>query len=124
MYRPKEVEQAIIAIWLTIALSVLNMLVDRWMTDLPADEFAFSAAVMALFCIFPYKISKGSNTARWFYSILIGMSFVLLLGGVIEGMTRVDWVATIIVIPIEIFTLFRLFHPEASAWFETKQRPA
>ncbi len=114
---PQGVNQAIIAIWVTIGLSVIAALINTWVGDISTGEFVFYILIYSLLCIFPYKLSRGSNPARWVYCVFFGASVLFMLGGVGSDMPKADWIASIIMLPIEIFAIFRLFQTEASEWF-------
>lgn len=115
---PKGVNQAIIAIWVTIGLSVIAALINKWIGEVTSGEFIGYMVVYSLFCIFPYKLSKGSNTTRWLYTIVTVMSMLFMINSsIVDDLPKADWVASIIMLPIEIFIIFRLFQSEASLWF-------
>lgn len=114
---PQEVNQAIIGVWITIGLSVLAALINRWMGDISTNGFIGYIILYSLLCIFPYKLARGSNPTRWVYTIITVMSFLFMLGGLGAAMPKADLVVSIIMIPIEIFIIFRLFQPQASIWF-------
>lgn len=114
---PKGVNQAIIGVWITIGLSVLAALFNRWSEVISTGEFVGYIFVYALLCIFPYKLGKGSNPTRWVYTILTGATLLFMLGGVASDMPKADFIVSIIMLPIEIFIIVRLFQSEASQWF-------
>lgn len=62
---PKAVSQVILWIWITIVLSVLAVLMNKWRGAVSMGEFVFNILTYALFCMFPYKLAKGSNPTRW-----------------------------------------------------------
>jgi len=115
---PKEVNQAILGIWITIALSVLAALFNRWSEVISTGEFAGYIIGYSLFCIFPYKLAKASNPTRWVYTIITGASLLFMLGGVVDNMPKADLIVSIIMIPIEIFIIINLFKSNASIWFQ------
>jgi len=114
---PNGVNQAILGVWMTIGLSVFTALFNRWFDVITADMFVVYIVSYALFCIFPYKLGKGSNLTRWIYTILTGVSWLLILGDVGGNMPKADLVVSIIMFPIEIFIIVKLFQSEASQWF-------
>ena len=114
---PKGVNQAITGIWVTLGVSVLAALINRWVGDISTAGFVGCVVFYSIFCIFPYKLAKGSNPARWIYTILMAMSVLFMIGGAATYMPKADLVASIIMTPIEIFIIFRLFQPQASQWF-------
>ena len=114
---PKGVNQAILGVWITIGLSVLAALFNRWSEVITAGEFVVYIVIYALFCIFPYKLGKGSNPTRWIYIILTGVSWLFSIGDIGSNMTKADLIVSIIMFPIEIFIIVKLFQSEASQWF-------
>lgn len=114
---PEGVKQAIIGIWVTIGLSVVTSLINIWTGAISSAEFTGYIIFYSLMCIFPYKMAKGSNAARWIYSVLFVASVLLVLGGVASDAPKADWIVGIITLPLQIFIFFRLFQPEASEWF-------
>lgn len=115
---PIGVNQAIIAIWITLALSVVAALINKWLGEVSTGEFVWYIITYSICCIFPYKLSKRSNPTRWTYAIFVAATFVLMLGGIASDMPKADFVVSIIMIPVEFFAVFRLFQPEASRWFK------
>lgn len=115
---PAGVKQAVFAVWITIGLSVLATLYNRWVGDISANEFVGYIVTYALCCIFPYKLGKGSNPARWVFTVLFAVVVLFILGGPVIDMPMADWIVTAVSIPITIFALYRLFQKEASLWFQ------
>ncbi len=120
MHTPKEVRQAIIAIWLTIFISAVIELANYWTGNISINDFVSLALFLCILGLFPYKIAKGSNRARWIYCTLAVLSVTLSLEGVFESRTTIDLLGTVLIIPIDIFTVIRLFQADASNWFETR----
>ena len=114
---PQGVDQAIIAIWITIGLSVIAALISTWAGDISSGELIFYIIVYSLICLFPYNLGKGSNPARWVYGIFVAVSILFMLGGVANDMPKADWVVSIIILPIDAFVIYRLFQADASQWF-------
>lgn len=83
-------------------------------------EGYFVAVVVfyAVFCLFPYHINRGSNTARWIYIVLTAVSFILLLGLGFQDMPPPEAIAWVITIPITIFAIVRLFQESSRDWFD------
>ena len=114
---PEGVKQAVIGVWVTIGLSVLAALINKWVGAVSTDEFVTYIIFYSIFCIFPYKLNKGSNPTRWVYAVLVGITILFMLGGIGGEVPKVDLVVSVLMIPIEIFILFKLFQPEATEWF-------
>ncbi|MDN7134574.1 hypothetical protein [Pseudidiomarina terrestris] len=122
MHTPKEVRQAIIAIWLTIFISAVIELANYWTGNISVNDFVTLALFFCILGLFPYKIAKGSNRARWVYCTLAVLSVTLSLGGVFESTTTIDWIGTVVIIPLDIFTVIKLFQADASNWFESRSK--
>ncbi len=118
---PAKVNIAINLIWVSIALCILASLANIWAGYISSDEFVFAIILYGALCIFPYKIGCRSNAARWVYAVLIGITILMILGGIVTDMPKFDVVATIITVPIDVYTLFCLFHSESNIWFTTDQ---
>ncbi|HCV04113.1 MAG: hypothetical protein CMF22_12875 [Idiomarinaceae bacterium] len=123
MYRPREVDQAVIAIWVSLGISVASSIISKWMNYLTEGYFVFYVVFYGLFCLLPYHIGRGSNAARWIYTGLSAFGLVLFLGLGFADMPPPEVIASIIGIPLTIFTIVRLFQERARDWFEVKRRP-
>lgn len=117
---PHGVKQAIIAIWATLALSALSALIAKVLGISSKSEFISAIVVYALICIVPYKISNRSNPARYVYAVITCVSFLFMAAGV-GDLNKVDFAVSVLLIPAEIFILYRLFQRDASEWFSMKQ---
>lgn len=114
---PKNINQAIIAIWFTLTISAAIAVVNKQLGEISSNLFMFSLIGYGLLCIIPYKITKGSNPARYVFTIFTAISYLLLLGGETEDMTKLDIGLSIALIPVNIFILYRLFNNEGNNWF-------
>jgi len=117
---PIGVQQAIKAIWISLALSVLAALGNIWMGEITQGYFLTVIFVYALYCIFPYKMSKRSNPTRWVYVVLSAITFLTLLSGDVDQIPKLDLISFIVIVPIEIFILYRLFQRDSTIWFRSK----
>ena len=114
---PKAVHQAIIAIWITLGLSVIAALFKQWTDVISNGELFWSIFMYALLCIFPYKLSRGSNATRWVYTILSLATIAFVLTGAGADMPQADWAVLVLTAPIELFIIISLFDRESSQWF-------
>ena len=117
MMKPEGVNQAIIGIWATIGLSAVVSLINKWMGAISMEEFIFTILFYALICILPYKINKGSKAARYVYLIFFAISILFMLAGVGNDIPKLDLILSIILIPVELFIVYRLFQKDSSSWF-------
>jgi hypothetical protein len=116
---PQGVRQAIFAIWATLIISALSALAAKLSGLSSEGEFIGSILVYAIFCILPYKLANRSNATRYFYLVLTVISFLLMAAGV-GTLNKIDLAVSVLLIPVEVFIIFRLFQSEASAWYTSK----
>ena len=117
MTKPTGINQAVIGIWLTIMLSAIAALVNKWLDVISMEEFIFTIILYAFLCIFPYKINKGSNATRYVYLVFFAISMLFMLAGIGDDMPKIDFILSIILIPVELFIIYRLFQKDSSPWF-------
>lgn len=120
MYRPRAVDQAVVAIWVSLGISVASAIVSKWMNYITDGYFVLVVLLYALYCLLPYHIGRGSNAARWIYAVLSAISLVIFLGLGFTDMAPPDVIASIIVTPITIFAIVRLFQESSVDWFAKK----
>jgi hypothetical protein len=120
MEAPSGVKQAVIAILATVAISTLLLGYQKLTGNTSNAEFIITLIIYAFMCIIPYKISKGSNAARYAYLVL---DIVMLLSvfAIDFEKYKLELIVSIALVPIEIFILYRLFQKEASNWFLSKR---
>lgn len=116
---PSGVNQAIIAIWVTLGISALLSLYNKVTGAHDNGQFIGELFIYALLCIIPYKLSNGSNAARYVYAVLTAFTTLLLfaLPSSFEETPKITFIVSVIMTPVEVFILYRLFQAEASAWF-------
>lgn len=117
METPSGVKQAVIAILATLAISTLLALYQTLTGKASNGELIFALILYSLLCIIPYKISNKSNAARYVYLVITIASVVLLIAGVNYEKYILEYAISIILIPVEVFIIYRLFQREASNWF-------
>lgn len=117
--KPNTVHHALIGIWLTMGLAAFSYLIDKHNGNMSFGEFYFYLAMISLTAILPYKISKGSNPARYIYAVLIVMGIFMMLGGTTPEMARMKFTTIIsyICTPIDVIIIYWLFSAEANHWF-------
>ena len=119
MDMPVSVRNGVIIIWATLGISSIVYLIDKWMGVISEGEFMGSLIFTALLCIIPYKICRGSNAARYFYLVLTIISVFIMVGGI--SIPKLDWVVSIVLLPIEFFAIYCLFQKDSSLWFNKGQ---
>lgn len=105
-------------IWLSLTLFITATLVQRWLGEIGAYEFIFNVLAAGVYCIFPYKLARRSNPARWVYAVLFGISVLMFLGSFAVPVPQIDLVVTIIITLLDIYILFCLFHRQSNTWFK------
>ena len=116
MNQPQGIKQAVIAIWVSLLLSAFVAVADKHSGNISSNEFMGNLIVYGLFCIVPYKISNGSNPARYIFTILTVFGYLFWLGGDVE-MSKLNSLVSIVIIPIDLFVIYKLFTGEANGWF-------
>ena len=122
MDMPKGVNQAVIATWATVIIYALVAVVEKRIGDISSEKFTLYLIAYGIFCIFPYKLSKGGNVTRYVFSIITVVGYLFMLGGT-EGMPRLDVICSVVLLPVYAFIIWRLFSGEANEWFTNKRPP-
>lgn len=117
----ENITKTINLIWLSIGLSALLQLIKIWINSIQSGEFIFSIIFISLICILPYKISQGSNAARYVYSVFVAIGIIFLISGINDKLTRLDVLFSFITVPLDMYIVVRLFNSETSKWFSEKE---
>lgn len=121
---PNTVKQAIIALWVTLAISAIIAVIDKRLGTVSDGMFCGFLFIYGVSCIFPYKLSRGSNPTRYIFAILTVIGYLTMIGGVTNGMPKLDIITTFLLIPVNAFIIWRLFTGKANDWFANKNPPA
>lgn len=121
MQKPKSISQCETIIYVCIAATALVGLIEKRIGVIGFGEFAFQLVLNGLFCIVPYKLSRGSNPARYVYVIGAVISILLMLGGGIS-ISRLGLILTVVLVPVQIYVSWALFQPDATHWFTGEGR--
>jgi hypothetical protein len=113
---PNNVKQAVIALWLSVLISAIIAVINKLMGVIEEDTFLFYLVIYAIFCIIPYKISKGSNPTRYILLVITIFSYLSFFGG-ISDMPKIDLILSILLIPVYVYIFYKLFSKEANEWF-------
>jgi hypothetical protein len=119
MSKPVSVSNALLAIWVTLGISVLSAVAGRATGQLSSGEFFGALFTYGLCAILPYKIGLGRNWARYFYAIFMGLCIAALLAGERAGLSKIDVIVSWLLLPVEAWIIFSLFKRESGEWFET-----
>ena len=120
MDKPSTVNQAVLAILLTLAISTLLAFYQKLTGQASSGEFVSTVIFYSLLCILPYKINNKSNAARYVYLVITIASVLFMLGGINYEKYKLEYIVSFILIPVEIFIIYRLFQKETSNWFCSK----
>lgn len=118
MNKPTSVSDAVLAIWVTLGISVLSTVASRIVGQISPGDFFGTLFAYCLCAILPYKIGLGRNWARYFYTILMVLTAAVMLAGETSGMAKIDVVVSWFLLPVEGWIVFHLFKRESGDWFE------
>jgi ribosomal protein L37E len=113
----KKIKNGIIAFLITIAISVLVTLIQKWSGVIDSGLLLLSLMFYSIFLIIPYKIYRGRNWARYVYIVIFIMHIIMFLG-IIKEMKNIEIVFTIISIPFGIYSILCFFNEETKEWFD------
>jgi hypothetical protein len=119
METPSGIKQAVIAILATLAISTLLALYQKLTGNASSAVFIGTIIIYAFFCILPYKISKRSNAARYVYLVITIISVLSLFAFDYEKF-KLEFIVSLVLIPVDIYILYCLFQKKASLWFLSK----
>lgn len=118
MTKPEAIQKAILALWITIGASALLALVDRWLGYKSVPEFSIEILIYGAMCIIPYKISNGSNAARYVYAVMMAISVLVYLGLPATPASLINKVGSFVLELVGFLTLYWLFAAESGDWFK------
>ncbi len=102
-------KKAVFGIWATIIFSAVLAIIDKWTGHIGEGEFMFTLILYGIFSIIPYKISKGSDAAKYFYLVLFAISIFSMIGIGRGDMSLVSFIGGILMIPVSIYIIYELF---------------
>lgn len=114
---PPSVRRGVNLLWVTLAITALGALLNRFLGVIGEGEFAAVLFVYALCAVFPYKIGRGSNATRFVYLVLLIGSVLYSIGTGFSTTTKVDAILSILLLPAEIYAIYCLFTADANRWF-------
>lgn len=121
---PKTVNIAIKLIWISLIISMLLSIAQRFLGDISLNDLITALVVNALMCLIPYKLARQSNISRFVFTALFILSilFILAAGNEIE-VTLLDKVDLLINIPLNIYSIYLVFFNEAAQqWFNAENK--
>ena len=115
---PRSVVRAVRIIWSTLAVSVLFTLYLKFNGEISAEYCVLLLSIQGLACLIPYKLSCGSNTARFIYLLLVIACTGGLLG-VFEELTRFGIAGLITMLSLAIWGSVLLLKKETTVWMNS-----
>lgn len=121
---PKTVNIAIKLIWISLAISILLSIGQRFLGDITLNDLITALLVNALMCLIPYKLAQRSTVSRLVFTALFVLSILFLLAAGNEiKVTLLDKVDLLINIPLNIYSIYLLFFNEAAQqWFNAENK--
>ncbi len=116
LHKPNSISDALLALWVSIGIVILVSVLDLAMGNMSTGEFISQLILTIIFCLFPYKISNGSNQARYIYAAFTILTYILI-SFALNQLSTVDLISAVITVPLDCFILYKLFQKESSAWF-------
>ena len=115
---PGSVTKAVRIIWGTLAISTLFTLYLKFNNEFTAEYCVFILLMQGLACLIPYKLSCGSNTARFIYLSLVVIGTCALLGAV-ENLSRFGVFGLLTILGLAIWASVLLLKQETTVWMNT-----
>ena len=116
---PKGIRQGTNIVWTIITLSVLGLLLHKFIGFVSNREFFTLIFYYLILYIIAYKISVGSNIARYVYLIWFILSTISFLSSSM-AVTGIQLLMSFIFIPFEVFAIYKFFNKDANDWFVLK----
>ena len=117
--RPKSVEIAIRAIWVTNVATALVMLANY--DEASMDTLVINGQLLLVYVIVTLRISAGSHRARLVYAFLVALEVAILLAFGLSEATDLELLLTYLTLPLEAWILVKLFGAESDKWFAVQK---
>jgi hypothetical protein len=118
MTRPKSVENAVQAIWVTNVASALVIFANFGQASV--DSLFVNGLFLLVYAIVTVRISAGRNRARLLYAFLVAIEVAMLMAFGLSEASELEIVLTYFSLPLEAWILIRLFGSESEKWFATQ----
>lgn len=116
--QPIIIKQAVIALWITLAVSVISALISWQQGEYTTADLLGYLVVYALLSIIPYRIARGGYLARDIFTALLIIGYALFFfGNTSAEMSSLDKWLSFFLIPVYGYILYGFYHPVARAWF-------
>lgn len=114
---PRQVRLAVKLGWLSLGLAMLTSTASRLLGHIGNDQLCGELLTYAALCVLPYKLRKGSNSARVTFMVLTALSLVWLANGGYASLSTFELVADTLQLPLTAFTVVLLLRRDVSWWF-------
>ena len=118
---PKTVIRAVQLIFICIALTFVSSSVDFLFFEQTAGGYLFEMVCTALYLLFPYKILRASDFARFLFVMLEGVSVLLYFTSDFQ-MQAFATISTYVQIPIIGTIIYFLFSKDSNSWFANNNK--
>jgi hypothetical protein len=121
--RPRQVDDAISLLAFSLALGLLNILLDPRFHS--ATAFAFGVVLLTVMAGFTYAVATGHNWARITYTVLF-IAGLPLMPSSLAASYRVWWptaLVNIVQTAVSIYALYLLFTKPGKDWFGRRMEP-
>ena len=119
---PQSVNQAVIIIWATLFVSTVVAVINKLIGSIDSSYFITGLITYGLLCIFPYKISRGSNPTRYVYVVITVITCFMLFAGITMNMPKLDVILSYFLVPVDLFIIYKLFSKDANDWFSQNRQ--
>jgi hypothetical protein len=117
MQKPASIRQVELLLYASILIWALVQVVQHRMGITSSNEFFGQILYAGVLCMFPFKIAKGSNATRYVFVIGSVISILLVLGGLMPSVRRLELIYTWLDIPFSAYVSWLLFQSDANEWF-------
>lgn len=114
---PATVTRAVFVLWSSLALKALIevVLISKGLKGV--TPFLLSIAIIAACCLFPYKLSKGSASARYIYFGFAISAAAAFFAGENLAVSAIEVKAIKVFMVFDFYILMQLFSGPAEFWF-------
>lgn len=120
MDKPAIIQKAQTLMYGTIAVTTFCVFLNTVAGPVSSEEFLANMVFSALLALCPFFIGRKSNTARFAYVTIIGLSAIVnfYAGDMIRASGRFDMYVAVLMMPVQLFACGLLFGSEQNAWFK------
>ena len=105
----RRTRKTVYIIWVMIIFSAIVTTIDRWTGYIGVGGFALMLIFYGIYSIIPYKISKGSDGAKYAFLVLFVINLFATIGLGRGNMSTISFIWNLLTIPISIYVIYELF---------------